>query len=146
MKKLLVFPLLALIGGCVATSNMSESEFESLKTRVNAATTIVSSRLAQEWDADKRAEAAEVIREARELIASNSVGELGAGDVLRGLVDRFGDQLGLDEQAQRDIRDASLLIEIAIGRPITVGPDAQLGERDQALVLAFVDGLLEGLE
>lgn len=146
MKKLLVFPLLALIGGCVATSNMSESEFESLKTRVNAATTIVSSRLAQEWDADKRAEAAGVIREARELIASNSVGELGAGDVLRGLVDRFGDQLGLDEQAQRDIRDASLLIEIAIGRPITVGPDAQLGERDQALVLAFVDGLLEGLE
>lgn len=146
MKKLLVLPLLALLGGCMATSNMSESEFQSLKTRVGAATTIVSSRLAQEWDAPQRERAVAVIGEVRELVASNNLEELGAGDVLRGLVDRFGERLGLTEQAQRDIRDASLLIEIAIGRPITVGPDAKLDTRDQELVLAFVDGLLEGLE
>lgn len=145
MKKLLLLPFLALLGSC-ATATMTDGEFQSLKTRVGAATTIVSSRLAEEWDAPQRAKAIQVITEVKELAVVNNLEQVVAGDVLRSLVVRFGDKLGLSEQNQRDLRDASLLIELAMGRPITFDLGGKLEPRDQELLLAFLDGLLEGLE
>ena len=149
MKKLLMLPLLGLLAlsSCSTMPQLGEmpaGEFEALKTRVNAATAIVSSRISTDWDQAKRDKALGLITKAKEVVVSNNLGELGATNVVRTLVDRYGEALGLDAQAQRDVRDAALLIELVVG-PINVDIDGKIDPQEQELVLAFLEGLEFGI-
>jgi len=145
MKKLFTLSLLALLATGCAVQQMTPAEFENVKGRISAASTIVTSRLAQEWDQAKRTKALEVTGEIRQLVMVNDLSQLDVTNVLNGLASRFSDKLGLDEQAQRDVRDAILLIEVLVG-PVKLGLEGGLAPQDQELVLAFLDGLELGLE
>jgi len=135
--------LLAL-SSCAGMQEMTPAEFDNLKNKVNTATAIVSSRISQGWDQAKRDKALEVIAKVKNAITTATAEELDPGNVLRSLVQLYGDQLGLDDQARRDVRDASLIIELVTG-PIKLDVGGRLDPRDQELVLAFLDGLEFGL-
>ena len=144
MKKLFTLGLLAL-AGCIATQQMSPAEFQDIKNRVNAATALVSSRIAAEWDAQQRNKALRIVMDARVIVETNDLSTLDAGNILRSLADNYGKKLGLGEQEQRDVRDAALLIEILAG-PIKLGIEGSLDPQDQELIIAFLDGLAYGLQ
>lgn len=150
MKKLLILPLLGLLAfpSCQATLpvlvDMPVAEFEALNTRVNVATALVSSRISVDWDQAKRDKALNLIAQAEAIVEANDFSQLGATNVLRALVDRYGDALGLDDQAQRDVRDAALLIELIVG-PINIDINASIEPREQELILSFLEGLELGL-
>tara|TARA_S200002703_G_scaffold137880_1_gene127912 strand:+ start:488 stop:871 length:384 start_codon:yes stop_codon:yes gene_type:complete len=124
---------------------MTPAEFEDVKNRVNAATALVSSRIAAEWDAPQRQKAVDAVVEIRALVEENNLATLEAGNILRGIADRYGERLGLSEEEQRDVRDAALLIEILAG-PVKLGIEGSLDPRDQELILAFLEGLEYGLQ
>tara|TARA_S200002703_G_scaffold149410_2_gene146932 strand:- start:84 stop:539 length:456 start_codon:yes stop_codon:yes gene_type:complete len=151
MKKLLALPLLALLAfpACQTTlpvlTDMPVAEFDALKTRVNVATALVSSRISVDWDQAKRNKALNLIDQAQAVVEANDFSQLGATNVLRALVDRYGDALGLDDQAKRDVRDAALLIELIVG-PINIDINASIEPREQELILTFLDGLEVGLQ
>jgi len=151
MKKLLALPLLALLAfpACQTTlpvlTDMPVAEFDALKTRVNVATALVSSRISVDWDQAKRDKALGLIDQAQAVVEANDFSQLGATNVLRALVDRYGDALGLDDQAKRDVRDAALLIELIVG-PINIDINASIEPREQELILTFLDGLEVGLQ
>lgn len=152
MKKLLALPLLALLAfpACQTTAlpvltDMPVAEFDALKTRVNVATALVSSRISVDWDQAKRDKALGLIDQAQAVVEANDFSQLGATNVLRALVDRYGDALGLDDQAKRDVRDAALLIELIVG-PIEININASIEPREQELILTFLDGLEVGLQ
>lgn len=153
MKYLLTLPLLAalMLPSCATVSNvradlntMDVAQYENLRHKVSVITEITSSRLAKDWDAEKRAKAISVISQGRELLQGNNLAELGATDLIRGLAERYGEKLGLDEQARRDIKDAALLVDAAVG-PIKLGIDGKLTEREKGLIIALLDGLERGL-
>ena len=155
--KLLALPLLLgalMMPSCSTISNlqrdvntMSEAQYEGLKTKVGSITAITSSRLAKDWDVAKRAKALGVITKAREIINSNlteGIEGLDVVGVIRALADLYGEKMGLDEQARRDVKDAALLIDALVG-PIKLDIDGKLGEREKGLVLALLDGLQYGI-
>ena len=151
MKKLFALPLLALLlalPSCQATLpvlvDMPVAEYDALKTRVNVATALVSSRISVDWDQAKRDKALNLITQAGAIVEANDFSQLGATNVLRALVDRYGDALGLDDQAKRDVRDAALLIELIVG-PINIDINASIEPREQELILSFLEGLEVGL-
>ena len=151
MKKLFILPLLAMLAfsSCATTAlpvlaDMPVAEYDALKVRVNVATALVSSRISTSWDEEKRTKALDVITEAKDTVVANNFAQLGATNVLRALVDRYGDALGLDAQSQRDVRDAALLIELIVG-PINININAEIEPREQELILMFLDGLEVGL-
>ena len=154
MRQLLALPLLAalLMPSCSTLGNvqrdlnsMSEVQYQDLQHKVASITAITSSRLAKDWDAEKRAKALRLIAEGKVLITTDKLSELGATDLIRGLADRYGEQMGLDEQARRDVKDAALLLDALVG-PIKLGVDGKLGVRELGLVLALLDGLEDGLK
>lgn len=122
---------------------MEQPQYEDLTRKVATITEITSSRVSKDWDAAKKAKAASIIAQGRELL-SGDLGTLGATDLIRELADRYGEKLGLDDQARRDIKDAALLVDAVVG-PIKVGIDGKLNERELGLVLALLDGLERGL-
>lgn len=126
-------------------ATMSQPEYEALKSKVASITAITSSRLAKDWDAEKRAKALKILDEGKALIIENKLADLGATDLIRGLADRYGEKMGLDEQARRDIKDAALLLDALVG-PIKLGIDGELGERELGLILALLEGLEYGLK
>ncbi len=154
MKQLLALPLLLaalMLPSCSTLGNvqrdlaaMSQSEYEGLQSKVASITAITSSRLAQDWDAEKRQKALNVIGEAMLLLAGDNLADLGASDLIRGLADRYGEKMELDEQARRDIKDAALLLDVLVG-PIKLGIDGKLGERELGLLLSLLNGLAYGL-
>jgi len=145
MKKfaLSLLGLLAL-SSCAGMQEMTPAEFDHLKNKVDTATAIVSSRISQDWDQAKRDKALEVITETRAAITESNIGALDPTNVLRSLVETYGEALGLDEQVKRDVRDATLIIELVTG-PIKLDVGGKLDPRDQELILAFLDGLEFGL-
>lgn len=154
MKFLYTLPLLAalMLPSCsISSSNllnldqMEVSEYENLKHRVSTITALASSRVARGWDAEKREKALGIVAEGRQLIISGNLGDLNATDLIRALADHYGEKLGLDENAKRDIRDAALLLDAIVG-PIKLGIDGSLGEREEGLILALLDGLELGLK
>jgi len=151
MKKLFILPLLVALAfpSCATTAlpvltDMPVAEYDALKIRVNVATALVSSRISVDWDEEKRAKALDLIGQAKAVVVANNFARLGATNVLRALVDRYGNALGLDAQSQRDVRDAALLIELIVG-PINIDINAQIEPREQELILTFLDGLEVGL-
>lgn len=155
MKQLLALPLLLaalMLPSCSTLGNiqrdlasMSQSEYEGLQSKVASITAITSSRLARDWDAEKRQKALNVIAEGRLLLlAGDQLADLGATDLIRSLADRYGEKMGLDDQARRDIKDAALLLDVLIG-PIKLGIDGKLGERELGLLLSLLKGLEYGL-
>lgn len=151
MKKLFILPLLAMLAfpSCATNTlpvltDMPVAEYDALKVRVNVATALVSSRISASWDEEKRTKALDLIGEAKAIVVANNFAQLGATNVLRALVDRYGDALGLDAQSKRDVRDAALLIELIVG-PINIDINAQIEPREQELILTFLDGLEVGL-
>lgn len=154
MKLLYALPLLAalMLPSCSTSSNdladlsqMEASEYENLKQKVSTITALSSSRIAREWDAEKRDKALGIIAEGRRLISEGGLGDLNATDLIRALADRYSEKLGLDENAKRDIKDAALLIDAIVG-PIKLGIDGSLGSREAGLILALLDGLELGIE
>ena len=153
MKLLYTLPLLAalLLPSCSISSSqlvdldqMEASEYDSLKHQVLTVTALASSRVSRGWDAERRDKALGIITEARLLITDGGLNDIGATDLIRALADRYGEKLGLDEDAKRDIRDVALLIDVIVG-PIKIGIDGSLGEREAGLILALLDGLELGL-
>jgi len=153
MKQLLALPLLAalLMPSCSTLGNvqrdlntMPVAQYEDLKTKVGSITAITSSRLAKDWDAEKRAKALNIISQGRLLLVGGELESLGATDLVRSLADRYGEKMGLDEQARRDIKDAALLLDALVG-PITLGLDGKLGVRELGLLLSLLDGLEYGI-
>ncbi len=146
MRKLFTLPLLAMLAltSCANMGEMTPVEFDNLKNRVSVATTIVSSRLAQDWNQEKRDQAIELVAASRAMVETNNLATLDASNVLRSLVEQYGNSLGLDDQGKRDLRDASLLVELVVG-PIDLGIEGKLDPRDQELILAFLEGLELGL-
>ena len=153
--KLFALPLLLgalMLPSCSTLGNvqrdlatMSQSEYEGLKSKVASVTAITSSRLAKDWDAEKRVKALAIIAEGRLLLSGDKLADLGATDLIRALADRYGEKLGLDDQARRDVKDAALLVDALVG-PIKLGVDGKLGERESGLILALLDGLEYGLK
>jgi hypothetical protein len=123
---------------------MSQSEYEGLQNKVASITAITSSRLAKNWDAEKRQKALGVIAEGKLLLAGDNLADLGTSDLIRGLADRYGEKMGLDDQERRDIKDAALLLDVLVG-PIKLGIDGKLGERELGLILSLLKGLEYGL-
>ena len=153
MKSLYILPLLAalmlpscsiLLGG-PSLNEMETSEYEDLKHKVSTITALASSRLARNWDAEKREKALEVITQSRAFIIGNVFGDLNTTDIIRVLMNNYGDRLGLDVDARRDIKDAALAIDLLVG-PIELGIDGSLGERERDLILALLSGLELGLK
>lgn len=126
-------------------ATMSQSEYKGLKSKVVSVIAITSSRLAQNWNAEQRHKALVIIAEGRRLVLDGISSDLDTTNLIRGLADRYGDKMGLDEQARRDIKDAALLVDVLVG-PIKLGIDNKLGERELGLVLALLGGLEYGLK
>lgn len=156
MKQLLALPLLLaalMLPSCSTIGNiqrdlatMSQSEYKGLKNKVASITAITSSRLAKDWDAEKRQKALDIIVTGQLLVQSNKdLADLDVTDLIRSLADRYGEKMGLDEQSRRDIKDAALLLDVLIG-PVQLGIDGRLGERELGLILALLDGLAYGLK
>lgn len=153
--KLFTLPLLLvalMLPSCSTLTNlqrdldtMTEAQYEGLKNNIMSITAITSSRLARNWDTTKRDKARGVITQVARLIVANEFGNLDATHLIRSLADHYGDKMGLDEQARRDIKSAALLVDIVAG-PIKLGVDGKLGEREQGLILALLDGLAYGLK
>lgn len=147
MRKLLALPALALMTlvGCANLGQMTGEEFEATKNRAKVATTIVSSRIAQGLDDEMRQAAHRFVTGAKEAIEGGNFESLNVNDLLGSLVESYGEELGLSEQNKRDIRDAALIIELFTG-PIQVNLNGELDPRDQEMIMAFLDGLEEGLK
>ena len=122
---------------------MEEPQYEELKHKVSVITEITSSRISKDWDAAKKAKATALIAQGR-LLLGGDLSEFGATDLLRELADRYGEKLGLNDQARRDIKDAALLVDAIVG-PIKVGIDGKVNDRELGLVLALLEGLERGL-
>lgn len=68
-----------------------------------------------------------------------------ASDLIKWIVDRFGDDLGLEEKYQEYIRDGAKAIDAAVGQ-IRLGIDGALTEREKGLAVALLSGLADGVE
>lgn len=155
MKQLLTLPLLLaalMLPSCSTISNvqhdlaaMSQSEYEGLKSKVASVTAIASSRLAKGWDAEKRYKALVILTESRLLIAANNLADFDVTNLIHSIADRYGEKMGLDVQARRDIKNAALFVDVLVG-PIKLGIDNKLGERELGLIVALLDGLEYGLK
>jgi hypothetical protein len=151
--KLFALPLLLvalMLPSCSTISNiqrdinqMTAAQYDGLKAKVFAITSITSSRVAKDWSANKRAKALDLIAKGRALLTTD-LSSLDATSLIRALADRYSDKMGLDAQAKSDIKDAALLLDVLVG-PIKVGVDGKLGERELGLVLALLTGLEDGL-
>ena len=147
MSKLLAMSaaLLFALAGCANMGEMSQEEFEATKNRAQVATTIVSSRIAQELDDEARKAAHKFVTGAKDMIEGGNFETLNVNDLLGSLVEAYGEELGLSEQNKRDVRDAALIIELFTG-PIKVDLEGELDPRDKEMIMAFLDGLEEGLK
>ena len=153
--KLLALPLLLvtlMLPSCSTLTNlqrdlntMTEAQYRGLKNKVMSITAITSNRLAKNWDTAKRDKARGVITQAARLIVANKFGSLDATNLIRSIADHYSKTMGLDEQARRDIKSAALLVDVVVG-PIKLGVDGKLGEREQGLILALLEGLAYGLK
>lgn len=148
MKKLFMLPvcsLLLLLGSCANLGEMTQEEFDDTTNRVAVASELAGSRIAARLDDETRQNALELVSDTKEMLEEGNFGELNTNDILRSLIENYGEALGLDEESKRDIRDAALIIELFTG-PIKVEVGGELDPRDQALLVAFLDGLTKGLE
>jgi hypothetical protein len=153
MKYLLILPLLAalMLPSCSTLTNvrqdinqMTEAQYEALTTKVTSVVAIASSRLAKDWDNAKRSKARDTLVNITILVLANDFTELDATNIVRSLVDRYGEKAGLSDQGCRDIQDAALIVDVLVG-PIKLGIDSKLDEREQGLVLALLEGLAHGV-
>ena len=70
---------------------------------------------------------------------------LDASDLIKWIVDQFGDELGLEAKYQDYIRDGAKAIDAAVGQ-IRLGIDGTLTEREKGLAVALLAGLAEGVQ
>ena len=66
-------------------------------------------------------------------------------DVVKGVIDQYGDKLNLSEEQLGYIRDGAKLIDAAVGQ-IRLGIDGKLTEREKGLILALLRGLKTGMQ
>lgn len=152
MKYQLVLPLLgALLASSCSTiksirndlETMEEADYNNLLYKVSAVSELVGSRVSQNWDTEKKAEAQGTLENLAALVLSDDLGEFDATDLVRSIADRYGEDLGLDSQTRRDIKDVALIINATTG-PIRVGTDGTITDRERGLIVALLEGLGHG--
>jgi len=149
MKYLLTLPLLVtlMLPSCAIVQSardrlerMPQEQYVELLTKVENAGAIGGKKLAEILD-DKRLLALQITRSLKTAVITD---RLEIVDVLRGIVDNYGSNLGLEETHLDYVRDGAKLIDAAVGQ-VRLGIDGKLSEREKGLVIALLDGLERGL-
>lgn len=150
MRKLLALPLLVALTlpSCATVQSardklttMPEVEYQELLVKVERAGNTGGEKLAELLE-DRTNAALAVTRNLRTVVVED---RLDIVDVVKGIVDEFGGQLGLEEQHLDYIRDGAKAIDAAVGQ-IRLGIDGKLTEREKGLIVALLDGLERGLQ
>ncbi len=149
MKYLLALPLLAalMLPSCATIQSardkleeMPDGKYQQLVIKIENAGVKGGKKLA-EILGDKSQLALEVTRSLKTVITED---RLEVVDVIKGIVDNYGDKLGLEDKYLDYIRDGAKAIDAAVGQ-IRLGIDGKLTEREKGLVVALLDGLERGL-
>lgn len=80
-----------------------------------------------------------------ELLVAVDTDKLDVADVIKGVVNKYGDRLGLEDKHLDYVRDGAKVIDAAVGQ-IRLGIDGKLTEREKGLVIALLAGLHTGLQ
>jgi len=155
MRKLLTLPLIAVLAfapnSCTVIQSardqlaeMTVAEYQELNDNVYIAGYVGGLKLKEALLLDKP-ELREEIRElALELHLIVEQDQINVDNMVNYLMDRFADDLELEERYQEYIRDASRIIDAAVGQ-IRLGIDGVVSEREKGLALSLLQGLANGI-
>ncbi len=150
MKRFLAIPMIVVLGlsSCSVIQSardkltkMDPVTYTSLTIKVQNAGKRGGEKLQELLSSDAK-DAAKILTDT--LITAVETDSLDAQDLVKDIVDRYGDQLGLKPAHQEYIRDGAKLIDAAVGQ-IRLDIDGKLSEREKGLVLALLKGLKQGL-
>jgi hypothetical protein len=119
---------------------MPDHDYISLRLKIGDAGTAAGVKLA-EILGDKK-DLANSITE--RLISSVINDSLDVADIIRGVVDTYGSELGLEDKYLEYIRDGAKVIDAAVGQ-IRLDISGKLSGREKELILALLQGLKNGL-
>lgn len=124
-------------------ATMEEQEFRDLVQSVNEAGAKGGVELVKqlELSMEDRAAVAGLARALADTVINDDLGAV--DDVVRLLLDRFGDEIG-NAQAVSILEDATNLIDAAIGQ-VSVGIDGLLTSREKELVFSLLVGVHNGV-
>ena len=149
MKPLYTLPLLVVLSlpSCTTLQSardklevMPETSYQTLIVRVEATAALGGEKLAEALG-DRSLVALDITRQLQTAVRTDS---LDVADVIRGIADQYGTQLGLSTEHLDYVNDGARLIDAAVGQ-IRLGIDGALTEREKGLVLALLKGLERGL-
>ncbi len=149
MKSLYTLPLLVVLSlpSCTTVQSardklevMPETSYQTLIVRVEATAALGGEKLAEALG-DRSLVALDITRQLQTAVRTDS---LDVADVIRGIADQYGTQLGLSTEHLDYVNDGARLIDAAVGQ-IRLGIDGALTEREKGLVLALLKGLERGL-
>lgn len=149
MKLLHTLPLLVVLTlpSCATVQSardkletMPEDKYASLVLKVEDIAAIGGDKLAEALG-DRTPVALEITRQLQTAVRTDS---LDVADVIQGVADRYGAQLGLSAEHLDYVRDGAKVIDAAVGQ-IRLGIDGKLTEREKGLILALLGGLERGL-
>jgi len=126
-------------------AELSQAEYDQLKTKIVSVAEITSSRISQSWNKERKIQALVVIGDGLALLDDPSrLQALNTTNIIRTLVDQYSKKMGLNSESRSYIKDAALLMDVLVG-PIMIDVDAKLSERELGLLRALLDGLANGL-
>ncbi len=149
MKPLYTLPLLVVLSlpSCTTVQSardklevMPETSYQTLIVRVEATAALGGEKLAEALG-DRSSIALDITRQLQTAVRTDS---LDVADVIKGIADKYGTQLGLSTEHLDYVNDGARLIDAAVGQ-IRLGIDGALTEREKGLVLALLEGLERGL-
>lgn len=150
MKRFLAIPMIVVLGlsSCSviqsARDKLAEMDpvaYSALAVKVQSTSKRAGEKLKELLSPDAK-DAVKILTDT--LITAVETDSLDAQDLIKEIVDRYGNQLGLKPAHQEYIRDGAKLIDVAVGQ-IRLGIDGKLSEREKGLVLALLKGLKQGL-
>jgi len=148
--KHLAIPIIVMLGLSSCTiiqsardklAQMDTTSYQNLVVQVQKAGQYAGTKLQEVISSDARS-AAQGMTDV--LIAAIETDSLDVQDIVKTIVDRYSDRLGLEPRHQVYIRDGAKIIDVAVGQ-IRLGIDGKLSEREKTLILALLKGLKKGL-